>query len=60
MCGGAETILVLFWESSMRFLLRWSVKLSLAGLLYVAVTSGATAMLSETFFGTKVAASAQQ
>ena len=35
----------------MRFLLRWSIKLSLAGLLYVAVTSGATATLADTLFG---------
>ncbi len=32
----------------MRFLLRWCFKLSMAGLLYVAVTSGTTATLANT------------
>lgn len=44
----------------MRFLLRWSIKLSLAGLLYMAVTSGATATLADTLFGFAMPASVQQ
>ena len=43
----------------MRFLLRWSIKLSLAGLLYMGVTSGATETLADTLFGFKMPASTQ-
>ncbi|HEY6980963.1 hypothetical protein [Reyranella sp.] len=43
----------------MRFLLHWSIKLAIAGLLYVAVTSVATATLPSVFFGLDVPAKVQ-
>lgn len=43
----------------MRFLLHWSIKLAIAGLLYVAVTSVATATLPSVFFGSGPPAKAE-
>lgn len=44
----------------MRFLLNWSIKLSLAGVLYIAATTGASVKLPETILGFKVPESARQ
>jgi hypothetical protein len=44
----------------MRTLLGWSIKLSVVGVLYVAMSSGAHIKLPETVLGFKVPASAQQ
>lgn len=44
----------------MRFLLNWSIKLSLAGVLYIAATTGSSLKLPETILGFKVPESARQ
>ncbi len=44
----------------MRLLLNWSIKLSLAGVLYIAATTGASVKLPETILGFKVPESARQ
>ena len=44
----------------MRFLLNWSIKLSLAGVLYIAATTGSSLKLPETIWGFKVPESARQ
>lgn len=44
----------------MRTLLGWSIKLSIAGLLYVAMTSGTQLKLPDTVLGFKVPAAAQE
>jgi hypothetical protein len=59
MCRRTETILRAL-EISMRFLLNWSIKLSLAGVLYIAATTGASVKLPETILGFKVPESARQ
>lgn len=44
----------------MRFLLNWSIKLSIAGVLYVAASTGASMKLPDTILGFKVPQAAQQ
>ena len=44
----------------MRFLLNWSIKLSMAGVLYVAVSTGASMKLPDTILGFKVSQATQQ
>jgi len=44
----------------MRFLLRWSIKLSLTGLLYMAATSGAAMKLATKLLGPELPPEAQQ
>jgi hypothetical protein len=44
----------------MRTLTRWAIKLSIAGVLYIAMTQGVRLKLPETILGFQVPAAAQQ
>jgi hypothetical protein len=62
MSGASEIILarIEFGIVAMRTIVGWSIKLSVAGLLYVGMTSGFKPKLPDEVLGFKVPAAAQQ